>query len=262
MLGQSRGGRGGGPGRHRRGGRSFPRPRARGSRGARLGLRLAAVVVGASALPVLALRWVPPPFTAFMVGHAVREGPGEIEYRWVPWREISPWAGLAVVAAEDQKFPNHHGFDLTSIGDAWADRERSGRLRGASTISQQVAKNLFLWPGRSWLRKGIEAWLTLWIEALWPKRRILEVYLNVAEFGDGVFGVGAASRRFFGKPPARLGGEEAALLAAVLPDPERRRVDEPSAHVRSRASAIVRQMHALGGVGYLGRLEEKRPRGG
>ena len=153
---------------------------------------------------------------------------------------------LAVVAAEDQRFPVHHGFDLTEIQNALAERGASGRVRGASTISQQVAKNLFLWSGRSWVRKGFEVYFTLLIELSWPKRRILEVYLNIAQFGDRIFGVAAASRRFFGKPASALTPRDAALLAAVLPNPVRMRVDQPSPYVRQRAARIHQQTRQLG----------------
>ena len=164
---------------------------------------------------------------------------------WTHWERISPHAALAVIAAEDQRFFDHHGFDIDSLHDAWDTARRGGSLRGASTISQQVAKNLFLWPGRSFVRKGLEAYLTLELELLWRKRRILEVYLNVAEFGDGVFGIGAASQRFFGKPPNELNEDDAALLAAVLPSPSRLHVDRPSAYVRERQSWIRNQMGHL-----------------
>jgi monofunctional glycosyltransferase len=157
-----------------------------------------------------------------------------------------------VVAAEDQKFPSHRGFDVESIGDAWEQRAR-GRVRGASTISQQVAKNLFLWSGRSWVRKGFEAWFTVLIESLWSKQRILEVYLNVAEFGPGIYGAEAAAQRHFGKPAAALTRREAALLAAVLPDPRAMRAAVPSAYVARRARWIERQAAQLGGPAYLGR---------
>jgi monofunctional glycosyltransferase len=204
------------------------------------------------------LRWVPPFATGVMVERRVaawREGRDyELRYRWVAWERISPYAGVAVVSAEDQRFAEHRGFDVDSIREAWDDHERGARLRGASTISQQVAKNLFLWSGRSFIRKGIEAYFTVLIEALWPKRRILEVYLNVAEMGDGVFGVEAASRRYFGKPAARLQPEEAALLAAVLPNPHRLRADRPSAYVERRRSWILQQMIRLGGADYAARL--------
>jgi len=150
------------------------------------------------------------------------------------------------VAAEDQKFLDHEGFDFESIEKAVELNKRRGRSRGASTISQQVAKNLFLWPGKNYLRKGLEAGYTILIEALWPKRRILEVYLNIAEFGDGTYGVEAASRRFFHKPSSRLTRYEGALLAAVLPNPKRMRADRPTRYVERRAWWIERQMMRLG----------------
>jgi monofunctional biosynthetic peptidoglycan transglycosylase len=224
----------------------------------RLLLRAAAFVLGATIVPILVLRWVPPVTTAFMlerqVGALFRgEDPG-IRYRWVGWREIPPAMRLAVVAAEDQKFPMHWGFDFKSIADAAEENERRERPRGASTISQQVAKNLFLWPQGGWVRKGLEAYATVWIELLWPKRRILEVYLNVAELGDRVYGVGAASDRFFGKPPSRLTPRQAAIFASVLPSPRRFHADRPSPHVARRADWVERQMTMLG-PGYLASLE-------
>lgn len=208
---------------------------------------------------VLALRWLDPPTTAFMLIDA-RAGanaakPYRIRHRWVDGNEISAHAKVAVIAAEDQRFPNHFGFDLKSINDALEDRERGKRVRGASTITQQVAKNLFLWPGQSWVRKGLEAYFTVLIELLWSKDRILTVYLNVAEFGRGVYGVGAASDVFFKKSPARLTASQAALLAAVLPSPKRMRVAAPSRYVRSRQQWIQNQMRALGGTGLLRELE-------
>jgi monofunctional biosynthetic peptidoglycan transglycosylase len=180
---------------------------------------------------------------------------GQTAHDWVAWPEISRHAAVAVIAAEDQHFLEHGGFDFKAIDKAWTDAKRGRRLRGASTISQQVAKNLFLWPDQSWLRKGLEAWFTLWIEWLWPKQRILEVYLNSAEFGRGVWGVEAASRHFFRKPAARLNRHEAALLAAVLPSPKRFRVDRPSPYVQQRQAWILRQMSMLGGVRLLDGLD-------
>jgi monofunctional biosynthetic peptidoglycan transglycosylase len=220
--------------------------RPRGWRG--VAALAALVAIAAPPLAILALRWLPPPTTAFMLRHA-----GPLRQRWVAWPEISPHVSVAVVAAEDQKFPHHHGFDLASISSALSGEEsrRLQSLRGASTISQQVAKNLFLWPGRSFLRKGLEAWLTLWIEWLWPKRRILEVYLNVAEFGPGIFGIGAASNAYFGTSPARLGPEAAARLAAVLPDPRRLHVVDPGPYALERAAWIRGQVEMLGGPAYL-----------
>jgi monofunctional glycosyltransferase len=205
---------------------------------------------------VVALRWIDPPFTSFMlqsrVGAIFGSRTGyEFRYEWRDWNHISRNAALAVVASEDQNFPYHHGFDFEQIDKALADRERGRRVRGASTISQQVAKNLFLWPGQSWFRKGLEAGITLLIELAWDKQRILEVYLNVAEFGRGTFGVQAASRRYFHKDASRLSRGQAALLAAVLPAPKRFRADAPSGYVRRRQAWIERQMAALGGTSYV-----------
>lgn len=218
---------------------------------------------------ILLLRWVPPPTSAFMLSDrlgAILEGDFDYRnrYRWVPLERISPHAALAVIASEDQRFPFHAGFDFESIRAAVRHNERAaarGRpLRGASTLSQQVAKNLFLWSGRSWFRKGLEAGITLLIEALWPKERILEVYLNIAEFGRGTYGVQAASQRFFDKDAKRLTRREAATLAAVLPAPKRWRVDAPSARVLRRRDAIVAQMRLLGGPAFLRQLDDEEPR--
>ncbi len=209
---------------------------------------------------VVAMRWIDPPTTAFMVRDRAialftAEKGYEFRHEWRDWDQISRYAALAVVAAEDQRFLQHNGFDFKQIDKALADRERGRRVRGASTISQQVAKNLFLWPGQSWFRKGLEAGITVLIELAWPKQRILEVYLNVAEFGRGTWGIQAASRRYFRKDAARLTRAEAALLAAVLPSPRRFRADAPSAYVRKRQAWIERQMVALGGKGYIAGLE-------
>jgi monofunctional biosynthetic peptidoglycan transglycosylase len=158
---------------------------------------------------------------------------------------------VAVVAAEDQNFPHHWGFDLESILDALQKKGKRRRLRGASTITQQVARNLFLWPGRSYIRKGLEAYFAVCVELLWPKRRILEVYLNVVELGDGTYGVPAASRDFFGKRPAELTRQEAALLASALPNPMRYDVRRPSPRMQERARWIEEQVAHLGGPAYL-----------
>jgi monofunctional biosynthetic peptidoglycan transglycosylase len=203
-------------------------------------------------VPVFALRWINPPTSAFMLerraeGVLVPSKRVHIEYDWVDFDNISRNVQLAVMASEDQKFLEHEGFDFDSIEKALAQRQRrSGHMRGASTISQQVAKNLFLWPGRTWVRKGIEAGYTVLIETFWDKRRILEVYLNIAEFGDGIYGVGAASPQYFGKPAARLSRHEACLLAAVLPSPRKMHADKPSPYVENRAWWIERQMLRLG----------------
>ncbi len=169
-----------------------------------------------------------------------------IQYQWVDWEFISLHMALAVVASEDQKFPEHRGFDFQSMREALEERRTSGRVRGASTITQQTAKNLFLWEGRSFVRKGFEAWFTAFMELLWPKRRILEVYLNIAEFGDGIYGVHAAARIFFNKEPSELTRREAALMAAVLPSPKRFSVVTPSAYIQQRTRQIERQMLNLG----------------
>ncbi|MBI5896182.1 MAG: monofunctional biosynthetic peptidoglycan transglycosylase [Desulfobacterales bacterium] len=202
---------------------------------------------------ILVLRWVPVPFSAFMVGHFWSGD--KVEYDWVPLAQISRAMPIAVVAAEDQRFPDHWGFDFEAIADAMEHNNKHKRLRGASTISQQVAKNLFLWPGRSWLRKGLEAGFTVAIELCWPKRRILEVYLNIAQFGPNIFGVGAASKRYFNRSPAKITSYQAALLAAALPNPKAYKVAPPSSYVWQRAADIQEQVRLLGGPAYLTRLD-------
>lgn len=200
---------------------------------------------------------MPVPFSAVMVERQLGAWlSGDFGYvahsDWVSMEEISPWMGLAVIAAEDQKFPDHWGFDVTAIEKALAHNERNeNRIRGASTLSQQTAKNLFLWDGRSWVRKGLEAGLTLGMETVWSKKRILTVYLNIAEFGDGIFGVEAAAQRYFHKPASRLSLSEAALLAAVLPNPLRFKANAPSGYVRNRQAWIMRQMRQLSGESFM-----------
>ncbi|MGK2913116.1 MAG: monofunctional biosynthetic peptidoglycan transglycosylase [Porticoccaceae bacterium] len=220
--------------------------------------RLLLLSVVASIAVVLCLRWIPPPTSAFMIERQLgdlfsgrRSTP--LHYRWLPWQAMPRSMALAVIAAEDQKFPYHLGFDVNSILKA-AENNTETRVRGASTISQQVAKNLFLWPGRSYLRKGLEAYFTLLLELLWPKGRILEVYLNIAEFGDGVYGVSAAAEVLFRKRPAQLSTFDASTLAAVLPNPKLFDAKHPSPYVRERSGWIRRQMAQLGGTNYLGRL--------
>ena len=228
------------------------RRRAWAARLRRTSLALGLICLVVPLLVVLSLRWIPPPTTAFMMqsvqARAGASGAAATGYRWTAWEDIAPYAALAVIAAEDQRFPDHHGFDVDAIRAALEEARQGERLRGASTISQQTVKNLFLWPGRSMVRKGLEAWLTVLVELCWNKQRILEVYLNVAEFGDGLFGITAASERFFGKRPADLRPDEAARLAAVLPNPAWLRADRPSPYVRARESRILEQMDALGGL--------------
>jgi len=207
---------------------------------------------------VVLLRFVPPPISAVMAGDwlgAKLRGDSAyaLRYHWIAWDRVAPVLPLSLVAAEDQRFPQHHGFDFAAIQKALDEADDGERLRGASTISQQVAKNLFLWNGRSFVRKGLEAYFTMLIEALWPKRRILEVYLNIAQFGDGIYGAGAASDVFFHTTPARLDAQQAALLAAVLPNPLRLKVDKPSPYVQRRVAWIRRQTESLGGLTYLPR---------
>jgi len=208
----------------------------------RLAIALSVLVVISVAL-VLPLRWTDPVTSAFML--ADKSGLDPVLFEWADWADIGVGPSLAVVAAEDQKFSQHFGFDVQSIEDAIEDFENGQSLRGASTITQQVAKNLFLWPGRSFVRKGIEAWFTLLIELCLPKRQILEIYLNVAQFGPGIYGVPAASRYYFNKDPNRITDSESALLAAVLPNPIRLQVDRPSRYVRQRQRWIYRQMQRL-----------------
>lgn len=232
---------------------------ARGHLRARL-RRAAVVAIGTwltlTVTPVVLLRWIPPATSAFMLEarfSALRAGERGYrnDYRWVSLERISPEAALAVIASEDQTFPFNYGFDFHSIREAVRAAERGRRLRGASTITQQVAKNLFLWPGRSFARKGIEAYMTVLIELMWPKERILEIYLNIAQFGRGVFGVEAAARRFYHEPAARLNSAQAARLAAVLPDPVHWHAERPSRFVLWREQWILGQMRNLGGPAYL-----------
>ena len=248
---------------------SFPRAARR--RWFRWLLALPFLFAAGSALQVAVLRFIDPPFTAFMAARTFEAwGEGEFGFRlaydWRDLDEVAPSLPLSMVAAEDQNFATHRGFDLTAIEKARVHNrkmveraEKRGRpvtrLRGASTISQQVAKNLFLWQGSNrvtrWTRKGLEAWYTLLIETLWSKRRILEVYANVAEFGDGVYGGQAAARRYWGKDAARLSSNESARLAAVLPSPRRYSAQRPGPYVQRRATRIERQVRQIGGKTYL-----------
>ena len=192
---------------------------------------------------VIPLRWIDPVTSAFMLlDDSGRQPP---LYEWADWADIGIAPALAVVAAEDQRFAEHFGFDLKSMQKAMRDSERGERLRGASTITQQLAKNLFLWSGRSFVRKGLEAWFAVLLEVCLPKKRILEIYLNVVELGPGVYGVPAASRLYFGRDPSRIADSQAALLAAVLPNPHTLQADRPSSYVRERQRWIVGQMQRL-----------------
>lgn len=218
------------------------------------------IAVASSVILVLALRWIDPPTSAFMIearyeAWSTRQEKGAkpfvLRQSWRDLRDISPQLAIAVVASEDQLFPKHKGFDVVQIRKAMAEAEQGGRARGASTISQQTAKNLFLWSGHSWFRKGLEVWFTVLIETCWSKRRILEVYLNVIELGRGIYGAQAASKQFFGHDARTLSATEAAQLAAVLPAPKRMNAGKPGAYVQGRREEIQVQMRQLGGPGYL-----------
>jgi monofunctional glycosyltransferase len=216
--------------------------------------------IAASVGVVAMLRWVNPAYSAFMAqtqmaAWAKHDRNYEFRHRWVNLDQISPNLPLAVVASEDQKFPEHWGFDVEAIEKAYAMNQHSHRVHGASTISQQVAKNLFLWSGRSYFRKALEAYFTVLIEACWPKRRILEIYLNIAEFGYGIYGAEAAAQRFFHIPASRLSRSDSAVLAAVLPNPERLIAAAPSAYVQQRRDWILGQMQALGGPEMLSEID-------
>jgi monofunctional glycosyltransferase len=240
--------------------------RQRGGIAARLLSRLLVALTAwllVTVTPVLLLRWLRPLTSAFMLearSAAWRSGDRSyrIDFRWVSLEQISPHAAIAVIASEDQQFPFHAGFDFASIRQAVRASEHGKRLRGASTISQQVAKNLFLWNGRSFVRKGLEAYFTVLIETLWPKERILEVYLNIAQFGDGIYGVEAAAEQFWHESALRLSSSQAALLAAVLPNPLRLHAERPSRYVLQRRDWILGQMRGLGGAAYLHALESER----
>jgi monofunctional glycosyltransferase len=229
-------------------------------RSARAVLSIVLLLVVLSFAFVAVFRWINPPYSAFMAEAQIaawtsRDSSYLFRHSWVDLNRISPNLPLAVVASEDQKFPEHWGFDVESIEKAYALNQHSHRVRGASTISQQVAKNLFLWSGRSYFRKGLEAYFTLLIEGCWPKRRILEIYLNMAEFGHGTYGAEAAAQRFFHKNAARLSRSDAAVLAAVLPNPVRLSAAAPSRYVQQRRDWILGQMQALGGSEMLDEID-------
>lgn len=236
--------------------------------------RLPLLFVAATVLQVLVLRFVDPPFTAFMAARQFEAwGSGDFGFRlaydWRDLDEISRNVPLAMIAAEDQNFATHNGFDFKAIEKARAHNERAQerarkrnapvrRIRGASTISQQTAKNLFLWRGQGitrWARKGLEVWYTVLIETLWPKSRVIEVYVNTVELGDGVYGAQAAARTYFRKDAKRLTSAEAARMAAVLPNPRRYSISRPGPYVQRRSNAIQRQMRHMGGPAFLRQIE-------
>lgn len=190
---------------------------------------------------VVIYRFVPVPGTPLMLIRKISEGI-PINHTWVPMEKISPDMAIAVVASEDAHFIEHNGFDWEQIEQAYTEAEKGKRLRGASTISQQTAKNVFLWPGRSWVRKGLEAYFTVLIEFFWSKKRIMEVYLNSIETGEGLYGIAAVAEKNFKKSPDKLNRHECALIAATLPNPRRFSSKKPSKYIIKRQTAILKEM--------------------
>ena len=195
---------------------------------------------------VLIFKWVPLPFTPLMAIRYFEHPDEEIKHDWVPIEEISKNLQLAVICSEDQNFENHSGFDIEAIQKAIENNKKGKRVRGASTISQQTAKNAFLWPGRNYVRKGLEAYFTFLMELLWSKERILEVYLNSIEMGKGVYGAQAAAKSWFGKDVANLNPNEAAAIAAILPNPREYRANPASNYIIGRKNWITQQMKYYG----------------
>ena len=207
-----------------------------------------------STTSVVTLRWLDPPITAIQLQRQWQSDDWNPQHQWVAWNKISPSLALSVIAAEDQRFLQHHGFDTVEIRKAIAASQRCEPLRGASTLTQQTAKNVFLWNSRSFIRKSLEAWFAVLIELFWSKRRILEVYLNSVEFGPQIFGVEAACQHYFSQSAQNINASQAALLAAVLPNPHRMHVGKPSTYVRERQAWIERQMQQLGNPNLLEKI--------
>ncbi|MBT8387779.1 MAG: monofunctional biosynthetic peptidoglycan transglycosylase [Ignavibacteria bacterium] len=219
-------------------------------------LKILIVFFFLSLISVLALKWVDPFTSSVMMQKKISslfssEKSSTIHYSWVNYDDISGNAKLAVIAAEDQNFPYHIGFDFEQIGKAINENQRGKKMRGASTITQQVAKNLFLWNGKSFIRKGFEAYFTVLIEFFWSKRRILEVYLNITEMGNMIFGISASGKKYFERSAAKLTNEQAALIASILPNPLKYSAKNPSSYILKRKKWILNQMKSLGGDSYL-----------
>ena len=215
-------------------------------------LKIIIILFVGSIISVLLLAILPPVTTSFIIiDKWTNNDKYEVHYQWVEWEDISPYVPLAAICAEDQKFLDHYGFDLESIEEAWDDRQQGRRFRGASTISQQVAKNLYLWPGKSFFRKGLEVYFTLLIELFWSKKRILEMYVNVAQFGRGIYGVQAAGQKYFKKDASKIAYYQAAIMGAVLPNPIRFKINRPSKYVNERTQWILLQMDQLGWETFL-----------
>jgi monofunctional biosynthetic peptidoglycan transglycosylase len=222
-------------------------------------LKVLIILFFVSIISVVALKWIDPFTSSVIMQKKISsifssDENSTIYYNWVNYDDISVSVKLAVIAAEDQNFPYHLGFDFEQIGKAINESQRGRRLRGASTITQQVAKNLFLWNGKSFLRKGFEAYFTVLIEFFWSKRRILEVYLNITEMGKMIFGIGAAGKKYFNRTAAKLTKGQAALIAAILPNPLKYSVTHPSAYTLRRKNWILNQMKSLGGDSYLEKI--------
>ena len=209
-------------------------------------LKLISGLILFSIFMVLLYKWLPVPFTPLMAIRYFENPEEEIRHSWVPRQDISRHLQLGVIASEDQNFVKHNGFDFEAIEKAIEDNQKGKRVRGASTISQQTAKNVFLWPGRNWFRKGLEVYFTFLIETFWSKERILEVYLNSIEMGKGIYGAEAAAQHWFNKSAANLSIYEAAAIAAVLPNPREYRANPASNYINQRKNWIVRQMHNYG----------------
>lgn len=221
----------------------------------RLVFKIALWFFGLSIGLVILYRFLPIPITPLMVIRLFEQAvDSEKEIRlykdWEPIESISKHATQAVVAAEDQKFLDHHGFDIEAMKTAWENNKKGKRIKGASTITQQTVKNVFLWPSRSYIRKGLEAYFTLLVELIWTKERIMEVYLNVIEMGEGIYGIEAAAQTYFKKPAGSLTRGQAALIAAVLPNPRRWNPAKPTAYIQGRQTWILRQMNNLEPVGF------------
>ena len=215
----------------------------------RILLKTALILFITSIIWVLVYRFVPIPVTPLMLIRTATDN-APIHYTWQPLENISPHLALAVVSSEDNLFTQHHGFDIKAIKQAREDAQKGKRLRGASTISQQTAKNVFLWNGRSWVRKGLEAYFTLLIELIWGKERIMEVYLNCIEMGNGIYGAAAVANHHFGTHPSKLTREQCALIAATLPNPRKYSSAVPSKYMRKRQKEILRLMNLIGKVEY------------
>lgn len=214
----------------------------------------------ASILSVISLRWINPPRSSFMIQRQIEawwhnEENFELHYEWTDWDNISGYTKIAAITAEDQRFAEHWGIDMEQVKKAIKENKRGEDLRGASTITQQTAKNLYLWPAQNYFRKGLEAYFAVLMELFWPKKRILEMYLNIAEFGNGIYGVKAASARYFNTSPANLSMSQSALLVTALPNPRRYNLANPSGYMIRRRNWNLQYMMYLGNRSYLKRLE-------